>query len=64
MSFRFRCRSSFVRRELTNGLSQAFDFDVITIDTISRIWNDKPSTMTTVIGRIAMSLIIGSIYFG
>ncbi|KAJ5166844.1 uncharacterized protein N7482_005625 [Penicillium canariense] len=29
-----------------------------------RIWNDKPSTLTTVIGRIAMSLIIGSIYFG
>lgn len=28
------------------------------------IWNDKPSTLTTVIGRIVMSLIIGSIYFG
>jgi ABC-type multidrug transport system ATPase subunit len=28
------------------------------------IWNDKPSTLTTVIGRIFMSLIIGSIYFG
>ncbi|KAJ5677168.1 uncharacterized protein N7477_002801, partial [Penicillium maclennaniae] len=29
-----------------------------------RIWNDKPSTLTTVIGRIIKSLIIGSIYFG
>ncbi|KAJ5097422.1 hypothetical protein N7456_008143 [Penicillium angulare] len=29
-----------------------------------RIWNDKPATLTTVIGRIVMSLIIGSIYFG
>ncbi|CAL5870648.1 uncharacterized protein PFLUO_LOCUS4888 [Penicillium psychrofluorescens] len=29
-----------------------------------RIWNDKPSTLTTVIGRIVMSLVIGSIYFG
>ncbi|KAI2791261.1 ABC multidrug transporter atrI [Penicillium oxalicum] len=29
-----------------------------------RIWNDKPSTLTTVIGRIVMSLIIGSIYYG
>lgn len=28
------------------------------------IWNDKPSTLTTVIGRIVMSLIIGSMYFG
>ncbi|KAL4925873.1 ABC-2 type transporter-domain-containing protein [Aspergillus undulatus] len=30
----------------------------------SMIWNDKPSTLTTVIGRIVMSLIIGSIYYG
>ncbi|KAJ5127187.1 hypothetical protein N7448_007966 [Penicillium atrosanguineum] len=29
-----------------------------------RIWNDKPSTLTTVIGRIIMALVIGSIYFG
>ncbi|KAJ6145454.1 hypothetical protein N7470_009349 [Penicillium chermesinum] len=28
------------------------------------IWNDKPSTLTTVIGRIMMALIIGSIYYG
>lgn len=30
----------------------------------ARIWNDKPSTLTTLIGRIVMSLIIGSIYYG
>lgn len=29
-----------------------------------RIWNDKPSTLTLFIGRVAMSLIIGSIYYG
>lgn len=29
-----------------------------------RIWNDKATTLTTVIGRIIMALIIGSIYFG
>ncbi|GLA74143.1 hypothetical protein AtubIFM55763_005085 [Aspergillus tubingensis] len=35
-----------------------------TIRAYQRIWNDKPSTLTNVIGRIAMSLIIGSMYFG
>ncbi|EEA27208.1 ABC multidrug transporter, putative [Talaromyces marneffei ATCC 18224] len=29
-----------------------------------RLWNDKATTLTTVIGRIFMSLIIGSIYYG
>lgn len=29
-----------------------------------RTWNDLSSTMTTFIGRIVMSLIIGSIYYG
>ncbi|PWY83072.1 ATP-binding cassette transporter [Aspergillus sclerotioniger CBS 115572] len=35
-----------------------------TIRAYQRIWNDKPSTLTNVIGRIAMSLIIGSMYYG
>ncbi|KAK2758216.1 hypothetical protein FQN54_004060 [Arachnomyces sp. PD_36] len=35
-----------------------------TVRAYQRIWNDKPSTLTTFIGRIVMSLIIGSIYFG
>ncbi|KAK9371409.1 putative ABC multidrug transporter [Lipomyces kononenkoae] len=29
-----------------------------------RLWNDKSATLTVVIGRIVMALIIGSIYFG
>lgn len=29
-----------------------------------RIWNDKASTLTHVIGQISMSLIIGSIFYG
>ena len=36
----------------------------VNLTEFNRIWNDKPSTLTTVIGRIFMSLIIGSIYFG
>ena len=29
-----------------------------------RTWNDKTSTLTTIIGDIALALIVGSIYFG
>jgi len=29
-----------------------------------RIWNDKTSTLTTVIGQVIMALIIGSIFYG
>ena len=32
--------------------------------TTYRMWNDLSATLTTLIGRIAMSLIIGSIYYG
>lgn len=29
-----------------------------------RLWNDKTSTITTIIGQIAMALIIGSVFYG
>lgn len=29
-----------------------------------RIWNDKTSTLTTIVGQIAMALIIGSVFYG
>lgn len=29
-----------------------------------RLWNDKTSTVTTIIGQIVMALIIGSIFYG
>ncbi|KAK5019225.1 hypothetical protein LTR16_000799 [Cryomyces antarcticus] len=29
-----------------------------------RIWNDKASTLTTVIGQIVMALIVGSVFYG
>lgn len=41
-----------------------FFFDISVELIIYSIWNDKPSTLTTVIGRIVMSLIIGSMYYG
>ncbi|KAF7931602.1 uncharacterized protein EAE98_004338 [Botrytis deweyae] len=30
---------------------------------VQRLWNDKTSTITTIIGQIAMALIIGSIFY-
>ncbi|KAG4026890.1 hypothetical protein MFRU_035g00420 [Monilinia fructicola] len=30
---------------------------------VQRLWNDKTSTVTTIIGQIAMALIIGSIFY-
>jgi ATP-binding cassette subfamily G (WHITE) protein 2 (PDR) len=29
-----------------------------------RLWNDKTSTLTTIIGQIIMSLIVGSMFYG
>ena len=29
-----------------------------------RLWNDKTSTVTTIVGQIVMALIIGSIFYG
>jgi hypothetical protein len=31
---------------------------------LKRLWNDKSATLTTLIGRVILALIIGSIYFG
>ncbi|KAL4786048.1 ABC-2 type transporter-domain-containing protein [Aspergillus varians] len=45
-------------------ISVPMQVKLCTIRAYQRIWNDKPSTLTTVIGRIVMSLIIGSIYYG
>ncbi|KAK9489410.1 ABC-2 type transporter-domain-containing protein [Lipomyces doorenjongii] len=35
-----------------------------TVRAYQRLWNDKASTISTIIGQISMALIIGSIFFG
>ncbi|KAK9388453.1 hypothetical protein V1515DRAFT_402791 [Lipomyces mesembrius] len=35
-----------------------------TVRAYQRLWNDKASTVSTIIGQISMALIIGSIFFG
>lgn len=31
---------------------------------VQRLWGDKTSTITTIIGQIVMALIIGSVFYG
>ncbi|PWY89778.1 ATP-binding cassette transporter [Aspergillus heteromorphus CBS 117.55] len=45
-------------------ISVPMQVKLCTVRAYQRIWNDKSSTLTNVIGRIFMSLIIGSMYFG
>ncbi|KAL4905975.1 hypothetical protein BDW74DRAFT_14933 [Aspergillus multicolor] len=62
-SKRYR-QANHVRPKSPYVISIPMQVKLCTIRAYQRIWNDKPSTLTTVIGRIVMSLIIGSIYYG
>ncbi|KAL5002713.1 ABC-2 type transporter-domain-containing protein [Aspergillus recurvatus] len=57
-------QAKHVRPKSPYVISVPMQVKLCTIRAYQRIWNDKPSTLTTVIGRIVMSLIIGSIYYG
>ncbi|KAL3463322.1 ABC-2 type transporter-domain-containing protein [Aspergillus heterothallicus] len=57
-------QAKHVRPKSPYVISIPMQVKLCTIRAYQRIWNDKPSTLTTVIGRIVMSLIIGSIYYG
>ncbi|RHZ44991.1 uncharacterized protein CDV56_102336 [Aspergillus thermomutatus] len=57
-------QAKHVRPKSPYIISIPMQIKLCTIRAYQRIWNDKPSTLTTVIGRICMSLIIGSIYYG
>ncbi|KAL5336945.1 ABC-2 type transporter-domain-containing protein [Aspergillus crustosus] len=57
-------QAKHVRPKSPYIISVPMQVKLCTIRAYQRIWNDKPSTLTTVIGRIVMSLIIGSIYYG
>ncbi|KAF9890288.1 hypothetical protein FE257_006202 [Aspergillus nanangensis] len=52
-------QAKHVRLKSPYVISIPMQIKLCTIRAYQRIWNDKPATLTTVIGRIAMSLIIG-----
>ncbi|KAL4809544.1 ABC-2 type transporter-domain-containing protein [Aspergillus unguis] len=57
-------QAKHVRPKSPYVISIPMQIKLCTIRAYQRIWNDKPSTLTIFIGRIVMSLIIGSIYYG
>ncbi|EAW07735.1 ATP-binding cassette transporter [Aspergillus clavatus NRRL 1] len=57
-------QAKHVRPKSPYIISIPMQVKLCTIRAYQRIWNDKPSTLTIVIGRISMALIIGSMYYG
>lgn len=45
-------------------ISIPMQIKICTIRAYQRLWNDKVSTITTVVGQIIMALIVGSVFYG
>lgn len=57
-------QADHVRAKSPYIISIPMQVKICTKRAYQRIWNDKTSTITTVIGQIIMSLIIGSVFYG
>ncbi|OJJ48676.1 hypothetical protein ASPZODRAFT_61558 [Penicilliopsis zonata CBS 506.65] len=57
-------QAKHVRPKSSYIISVPMQLRLCTKRAYQRIWNDKASTLTLLVGRVVMSLIIGSIYFG
>ncbi|GAM42345.1 xenobiotic-transporting ATPase [Talaromyces pinophilus] len=57
-------QAKHVRPESPYLMSVPMQIRLCTKRAYQRLWNDKATTLTAVIGRIVMALIIGSIYYG
>jgi ATP-binding cassette, subfamily G (WHITE), member 2, PDR len=57
-------QANHVRPESPYTISIPMQVRYCTQRAYQRLWNDKTSTVTTVIGQIIMALIIGSIFYG
>ncbi|CZR53514.1 probable ABC1 transport protein [Phialocephala subalpina] len=57
-------QSKHVRPESPYTISIPMQVRYCTQRAYQRLWNDKTSTVTTIIGQIVMALIIGSIFYG
>lgn len=56
-SKRIRAKSSY----MVNFVMQV---RICTQRAYQRLWNDKPSTLTVVIGQVIMALVVGSVFYG
>ncbi|KAG4429722.1 GTPase-activating protein [Cadophora sp. M221] len=57
-------QANHVRPESPYTVSIPMQIKYCTQRAYQRLWNDKTSTVTTIVGQIAMALIIGSIFYG
>ena len=57
-------QAKHVRPESPYTVSIPMQVKYCTKRAYQRLWNDKTSTVTTIIGQIAMALIIGSVFYG
>lgn len=57
-------QAKHVRPKSPYTISIAMQVKYCTQRAYQRLWNDKTSTVTTIIGQIVMALIIGSIFYG
>lgn len=59
-----QAQAKHVRPNSPFTISIPMQIKLCTVRAYQRLWNDKTSTLTTVIGQIVMALIIGSIFYG
>lgn len=57
-------QAKHVREESPYVISIPMQIKYCTMRAYQRLWNDKTSTITTIIGQIIMALIIGSVFYG
>ncbi|OWP01031.1 hypothetical protein B2J93_6505 [Marssonina coronariae] len=57
-------QANHVRPESPYTVSIPMQIRYCTQRAYQRLWNDRTSTVTTVVGQIAMALIIGSVFYG
>ncbi len=59
-----QAQAKHVRPKSPYTISIPMQIKICTVRAYQRLWNDKTSTLTTVIGQIVMALIIGSTFYG
>lgn len=59
-----QAQAKHVRPKSPYTISIPMQIRLCTIRAYQRLWNDKTSTVTTIIGQTIMSLIVGSIFYG
>ena len=59
-----QAQAKHVRPRSAYTISIPMQVKICTVRAYQRLWNDRTSTITTIIGQTVMALIIGSIFYG